>query len=435
MELPRQYRTLFSVDSDPVPTATRGLRVGDTGEAFRTDLLAALGLIQSYAEGRESHLGVAEKPTAAVRSSDCRSYRTKLVPIPCDSEARACKSCYRSIRSIGKSHRLRLAGRPKSMTYEGMHAWLASTDIRPGGRSWLVPTAIAAGIVLMTPLLLLQCKDTGGLVLEKDRNTLYLVDISDSMNGDWGAFGITYIDAARLMLRQNVLAMPADNTTNIIAFNEEVRALCPGIGKLNDADKRTLVGDIDQLNAERFAHTNLELALEEAFRQLNKLRDGTEVTVEIYTDGWPTVGELDLDKLRDLVRRHNHNLGAKIHTFGFGDAFTKRAQEAAKSNDKVLEAQLNAYVDFLNKLANENRGRFHDLSDPREIGIDTSLLGRAKRLLDGLQLPWNVPGTTSGMGSGTTPGAGLGTGQETAPGTDSEPLLRNRLQFSWDGLW
>lgn len=358
MQLPRQYRTFFSIDSDPTPTATRGLRVGNTGEAFRADALAALGLIRAYAdtEAEGGHLCVARKSTAAVISSDCRSHRIKLQPMPCRKESQACDSYYRAIRSIAKAHGQLLVGRPTKMNYAGLQDWLTTMDIRRSKRpGLLIPGALAMALALIA-LLLTFPRLLGDIdpIYEKDRNTLYVLDTSESMGADWGDFGMQFIDAAQRMLIANLRAMPEDDTTNIVVFDDVAKPLDAQrttIETLDQDERQALIEKIKKIELGR--HSNLEDGLSKAFDQLANVPQTTKVTIELYTDGLPTRGQANLAQLRDFVRRRNQAPKAKINVYGFG---------------KLREEQPE-YAKFLEQLASDTSGSFTQLDDPRQIGV------------------------------------------------------------------
>lgn len=146
------------------------------------------------------------------------------------------------------------------------------------------------------------------VVSDQDRepkDVVFVVDVSGSMADDGK------IDQARRALRYGVQTLRPGDRFNVVAFSTQVRGFREHLVDWNDATRDAAVAWIDALQPA--GGTNIEGALKEALR-----RQGDRLHLVVFlTDGQPTIGERDTNRLAALVDT-SRDQPVRIFTFGVG---------------------------------------------------------------------------------------------------------------------
>jgi len=158
-------------------------------------------------------------------------------------------------------------------------------------------------------------------VLPKD--IIFVFDRTGSMSGK-------KIEQAKEALKFCVERLSSDNRFNVIAFNESPDLLWRDLRPATEDNKREAVRFAEQMTAQ--GGTNINEALLTALPFLTD-RERPRF-VMFLTDGLPTVGETDVDRILANVRKANE---ARVRIFVFGVGYDVNAV-------------------FLDRLANENGG-------------------------------------------------------------------------------
>jgi Ca-activated chloride channel homolog len=138
------------------------------------------------------------------------------------------------------------------------------------------------------------------------KDVVYVLDTSGSMAQDGK------IDQARKALEYGVRTLRSGDRFDIVSFAGQVRPFRDGLvdasPEMKDAAARWL-GDLRAAGG-----TNVEGALQEA---LAMGQEGRLFMVVFITDGRPTIGERDADRLLAEVKQHD-TAHARVFTFGVG---------------------------------------------------------------------------------------------------------------------
>ncbi len=158
-------------------------------------------------------------------------------------------------------------------------------------------------------------------VLPKD--IVFVFDRTGSMSGE-------KIEQAKEALKFCIERLTSDDRFNVIAFNESPDLLWRDLRLATEENKREAIRFAEQLTAQ--GGTNINEALLTAIPLLTD-RERTRF-VMFLTDGLPTVGETNVDRILANVRKANE---ARVRIFVFGVGYDVNAV-------------------FLDRLANENGG-------------------------------------------------------------------------------
>src|SRR5688572_30071742 len=137
------------------------------------------------------------------------------------------------------------------------------------------------------------------------RDVAVVVDISGSMSGE-------KMEQARQALHRLLGTLREADRFRLVAFSNRVEAQRPDWTPATRAAVTEARGWVDRLSAT--GGTNVAGALDEAFRTPGG--DGRLHLVIVITDGLPTVGETDPDRIAARVEATRRN--ARIFTFGVG---------------------------------------------------------------------------------------------------------------------
>jgi hypothetical protein len=134
---------------------------------------------------------------------------------------------------------------------------------------------------------------------EGPRHIVYVLDVSPSMK--------TRIDRARQELRNALATLEPGESFDIIAFGGDIKPLSDQLEEATPEDIANANQFLDKLDF--IPSTDLQSALYAALAVR-----GVNVIV-LITDGVPTVGETDFDKIARHIRKHN-GPHARIYTIG-----------------------------------------------------------------------------------------------------------------------
>lgn len=135
----------------------------------------------------------------------------------------------------------------------------------------------------------------------------FVLDVSGSMAGE-------KLSKAKKALKFCVENLNPGDRFEIIKFSTEAESLFTKLEKVNKKSKREAKLFIDELRA--IGGTNIDEALDMALN-VNKIR-GRPYTIIFITDGKPTIGETNEDRLLDKLKKRNIS-DTRIFTFGIGN--------------------------------------------------------------------------------------------------------------------
>jgi len=154
-----------------------------------------------------------------------------------------------------------------------------------------------------------------------------VLDTSGSMNDDGK------IDAAKKALNYCLGALRADDAFNIVRFSTEVESFAQTFLPANEANIKRARKFVKTLRAR--GGTNIDQALATALDA--KVRKGRIHTILFITDGKPTVGVTNIDRILKNVEKHNTR-GLRIFVCGVGyDVNTKLLDRLAGETRAVAE--------------------------------------------------------------------------------------------------
>jgi Ca-activated chloride channel family protein len=180
------------------------------------------------------------------------------------------------------------------------------------------------------------------------KDVVFVLDVSGSMR-DEGK-----IDKAKRALTFGIRGLNAADRFNVIAFSGETRLMEEGLMRADAAGIRRGVSFVDGIRAT--GGTNINEALTTAFAQFP--RESTRPKLLVFlTDGLPTVGETDPDRILANVRAARRD-GMRLFSFGVGyDVNTRLLDRVAAENggtadyvepQEDLERKVSAFFDKVN---------------------------------------------------------------------------------------
>ena len=155
-------------------------------------------------------------------------------------------------------------------------------------------------------LMLLSPKSDLKATEREAKDIIFVLDTSGSMSGE-------KIDKAKSALRFGVDSLFDDDRFNIVSFSGEEHLMATGLVPATKEGKQKGRAFIEHLRAE--GGTNINDALVTALKQLG--RAGSTQMVVMITDGLPTVGITDINKISDNVVKENAGR-ARLFCFGVG---------------------------------------------------------------------------------------------------------------------
>jgi Ca-activated chloride channel family protein len=175
-------------------------------------------------------------------------------------------------------------------------------------------------------------------VLAKD--VIFVLDTSGSMSEEGK------IDKAKAALRYGVNALNPRDRFNVVSFAGEEHLMREGVIAADEEGKRQAREFIEKMRA--VGGTNINDALTAAFKQLQS-GDRPQIVV-LITDGQPTVGETQANRILANVKQSN-KANLRLFTFGVG---------------------YDVNTVLLDGLANENRGTVSYIEPKEDIEVKVS---------------------------------------------------------------
>lgn len=236
------------------------------------------------------------------------------------------------------------------------------------------------------------------------KDVVFVLDVSGSMR-DEGK-----IDKAKRALSFGIRGLNPADRYNVIAFSGEARLMEEGLIRADAAGIRRGVSFVDGIRAT--GGTNINEALTTAFAQFP--RQGTRPKLLVFlTDGLPTVGETDPDRILANVRTARRD-GMRLFSFGVGyDVNTRLLDRVAAENggtadyvepQEDLERKVSGFFDKVNHpvltdLRLDMGAVRTDLVYPRDLpdlfrGGQVALVGRYRNEADLRGITLRLTGTT-----------------------------------------
>ncbi|MFO7524434.1 MAG: VIT domain-containing protein [Ignavibacteriaceae bacterium] len=174
----------------------------------------------------------------------------------------------------------------------------------------------------------------------ENKDITFILDVSGSMSGE-------KIEQARKALLYCVNNLNTDDHFNIIRFSTEAYSLFNSsrrADKLNITEANRFIDDIQAIGG-----TNIEEAFSVAFENYKKSnRPGFVVFI---TDGKPTIGEMNDEKLLKRIQKLNtHN--SRIFTFGIGDEINTHLLDRITEETKAWRTYVSDEEDIEIKVSN-----------------------------------------------------------------------------------
>jgi Ca-activated chloride channel family protein len=174
-------------------------------------------------------------------------------------------------------------------------------------------------LAMLSPQVELTGKEVG-------KDLFFLLDTSGSMKGE-------KISQAKDALNFCLQSLNPDDRFNMVAFSTDLEILSEDILDAKAKEIRDAQNFLQGLTAS--GGTNIHDALQEALRQTNSASRPTMII--FLTDGLPTVGVKNTDKILEMARRSNEDR-ARIFVFGVGyDVNTHFLDRLSTENGAVSE--------------------------------------------------------------------------------------------------
>ena len=190
-------------------------------------------------------------------------------------------------------------------------------------------------MLMLSPTMGASTSDKGPKVAPKD--VVFCADTSSSMIAN------SQIEQMKAALKHCVAQLRDGDRYNIVSFSTEARSMNrDGLLEVNEESRQRGIAHVESLKAR--GGTAIEDGLNMSLEQISK-EDGRMKMVFFITDGQPSIGEADPEKLLKLVASKN-KANARIFVFGVGHEVNTR---------------------FLDALAQENRGDSEYISPAEKI--------------------------------------------------------------------
>lgn len=141
------------------------------------------------------------------------------------------------------------------------------------------------------------------------KHLVFVFDRTGSMSGD-------KIVQAKEAFRYCLRNLQEGDKFNLIYFNEAPTKIFEGLVPATRENVQRAIREVEELTAQ--GGTNLHDALEAAFQSLPIDRTPALRAVVFLTDGLPTVGETDPERILRTVRELNERREIRLFTFGVG---------------------------------------------------------------------------------------------------------------------
>ncbi|MBS4033220.1 MAG: VWA domain-containing protein [Ignavibacterium sp.] len=174
----------------------------------------------------------------------------------------------------------------------------------------------------------------------ESKDITFILDVSGSMSGE-------KIEQAKKALLYCVNNLNADDHFNIIRFSTEAYSLFNSLQKAERQNINSAKSFIDDLQA--IGGTNIEEAFDIAFK--NYIKSSRPHFVVFLTDGKPTIGETNEDKLLKKIIYMNKD-NSRIFTFGIGDDINTHLLDKITEASKAWRTYVGENEDIEIKLSN-----------------------------------------------------------------------------------
>lgn len=181
------------------------------------------------------------------------------------------------------------------------------------------------------------------------KQVVFVFDRTGSMAGD-------KIKQAKEALAYCVRNLQPEDRFNVILFNERPQRLFEGLVAVTRENVEKAVREVESLTAR--GGTNIADALREALRLFPKEEGNALQAVVFLTDGLPTVGETDPQRILNAVNQLNPSRRVRIFAFGVGyDVNVHLLDRLCTQNrgisryvrpEENLEARVSAFYNAIN---------------------------------------------------------------------------------------
>jgi Ca-activated chloride channel family protein len=141
------------------------------------------------------------------------------------------------------------------------------------------------------------------------RHLVFVFDRTGSMAGD-------KIKQAKEALAYCVRSLQPEDRFNVILFNEQPQKLFDGLVPVTRENVEKALREVEALTAQ--GGTNIADALSEALRLFPEEQKNVLQAIVFLTDGLPTVGETDPQRILNAVSERNPRGAVRIFSFGVG---------------------------------------------------------------------------------------------------------------------
>jgi Ca-activated chloride channel family protein len=174
----------------------------------------------------------------------------------------------------------------------------------------------------------------------EDKDVTFIIDVSGSMSGD-------KIEQARKALLYCVNNLNENDQFEIIRFSTEAYALFNKLEPVNKTNRSKAKEFINDLKA--IGGTNIEEAFQLAFK--NSVKSTQPHFVIFLTDGKPTIGEMDDEKLLKKIIKSNSG-NSRIFTFGIGNEINTHLLDRITEATKAWRTYIGENEDIEIKVSN-----------------------------------------------------------------------------------
>ncbi len=181
------------------------------------------------------------------------------------------------------------------------------------------------------------------------KHVVFVFDRTGSMAGE-------KIKQAKEALAYCVRSLQPEDRFNVILFSEQPRRLFEGLVHVTRENVETAVREVQALTAE--GGTNIADALREALRLFPQTEEKALQAIVFVTDGLPTVGETDPQRILNAVEELNPGRRVRLFSFGVGyDVNVVLLDRLSTQNrgiasyvrpDENIEARVSAFYNAIN---------------------------------------------------------------------------------------
>jgi Ca-activated chloride channel homolog len=198
------------------------------------------------------------------------------------------------------------------------------------------------------------------------KDVVFVMDTSGSMAGP-------KIQQARKALKYCVNSLNKDDRFDIVRFSTEADPLFKGLADATDANRKKATDFVEGMQAS--GGTAIDEALHAAFDE--RPGDGDRLFLIVFiTDGEPTVGEQDPDRLVAKVKENSHAKNVRIFSFGVGNDVNTKLLDLIAQQTRGYSQYVLPTEDIEVSVSNF----FNRVQDPvlTDVGLDTGNIRIAK---------------------------------------------------------